>query len=229
MFLAVKLTTKKRMFFSKKVYLRQFKDFYFTEIVFSYPKNKRQKRKMYNFLSLLNGPFIYNSTFSDNFSKIKEYSNKIFLKQVIISAFLCFCKIAQPESCTVFPFENLSEAFYFTLSKYTKKIVILNKEPDFDLCNKILEYSGTPVLFSLNHSNSSVLLNLSDIDIVGYFDKTFDKKLFDKHKNLFDFTQNTLNTYPALSFYSAIYEKFNRPELIDFCAEKIIKNTHALC
>ncbi len=228
MFLAVKLIKKKQLFLNKKIYLRQFNDFYFTEIVFSYPKNKRQKRKMYKFLSLLNGPFIYDTVFTDNFSKINEYSNEDFLNRVVISAFLCFCKIIKPESCTVFPFERLSEAFYFTLSKYTKKIVILNKEPDFDLCNKILEYSGTPVLFSLNHSNSSVLLNLSNIDIIGYFDKTFDKKLFDKYKNLFSFTQKSLNTYPALSFYSAIYENFNRPELIDFCAERIIKNTHAL-
>lgn len=228
MFLAVRLVEKKRIFLSKKVYLRQFKDFYFTEIVFSYPKNKKQERKMYNFLSLFDEPFIYNSVFCDNFKKFNEYSNEAFLNRVIISAFLFFCKKNSPESCTVFPSDKLSDSFYFALSKYTKKIIILNKNPDFELCNKILEFSGTPVLFSLNHAKSSVLLNLSDIDIIGYFDTVFDKKIFSRHKNLFVFKEGLLSTYSPLNFYAAVYEKFNRYDLIDICAEKIIEKTHAI-
>lgn len=221
MFTAVRLSRKKRLFLTKKIYLRQSSGFYFTEIMFSYPKNKRQKQKMYNLLAELKAPLVYEKQFTLSFKKINEYPYENFLNRVIIYAFMHFCKSTHPECCVINPCEKINENFYFTLSKYTSRIVILNSKPDFTLCRKILEFSGTPVLFDDGITKAAVLLNLSPFSVNGLFGFTFDKNIYDVTNKIFPLEDKALNIFEPLEFSAAVYDNFNRFDLVDLWAKAV--------
>ena len=124
----------------------------------STPKNLRQKKKLIKILSPYNGNILYPKGFNTN-GYPKPYPLFEMHIRKMLSDFLKECKIKKPKEIIITPFGKIKDSFYFDISEYTGKIILVTDENKEYLKHQLLNHNGTVLQTKkyYNSNNSSAL------------------------------------------------------------------------
>ncbi len=110
------------------------------------PKSNRQKRKLHKLLLPFEEKIIYPKGFiTKGFPK--EYPLAEMTRRQRISDFLNYCKKKRPETVVIISKGIIKEQFFIDLSAFVGSIVLPDTPYNPNLSQKILSFSGTPVVF----------------------------------------------------------------------------------
>lgn len=216
MFTVVRFRGRKKLIYRYKKYLKQTKYGYYTEIILPPAKNNRQIKRLSDILSEYSGSIIYEKNHFANAFEAMPYPTSQFCDRVLIHAFYEYCKKMHPDCAVINPQGKIQNDFYLKLSNYVGRLVILCQKPDYELCRRLLNYSGTPLFFDNSVSNGAILLDLSDtpLNSGGVFTANFQKNILQTVADSFIFEENNFNGLEPISLSAAMVEKLNRRDLI---------------
>lgn len=217
MFTVVRFTGRKKLFYRYKKYLRQTKNLAYTEIILSTPRNHRQKELLSNILLEYSGTIVYEKSYFNTPLPAAPYSTDEFCDRVLINAFYEYCKKEKPYCAVINPKGKLKDDFYLKLSNHVSRLVILFEKPNFELCQRILNYSGTPVFFDNSISKDSIFLDLSNPPLLtgGICPVHFQKRCLYAASDCISFENESFNSLEPVSLSAALFENFNRRDLIE--------------
>lgn len=217
MFTVVHFRGRKKLFYRYKKYLRQTKNLAYTEIVFSPPRNSHQKKLLSKILSEYSGTIVYEKSYPDNPLPAAPFPADAFCDRVLINSFYEYCKKIKPYCAVINPQGKIKDDFYLKLSNHVNRLVILFEKPNFELCQKILNYSGTPVFFDNSVSKDSICLDLSNPPLLngGIYSAHFQKRCLYAVADSISFENECFDFLEPVSLSAALFEKFNRRDLIE--------------
>lgn len=178
----------------------------FLKISLPFPKSKRQKRLLTQYLSPFEGQVIFDNFFGEKeeFSKYK-INTENFEKKLLIAAFLDYCKKNKPKSAMITGKKFLNNRFFAELGKYTDKIYIPFDPFDRSLSLNILKNSGAPVIFGYAEESECACLCLENsvpnLNVSVIFEKKFFQKLKYKEKQILN---KDFSDFDALELSAAI-------------------------
>lgn len=152
----------KLVFVNKKLFykIKTKKDADFWVATAPYPKNKRQKKQLIEFLSPFEKRIIYPQNFCTKDYPEPYPAFEIMCKNMLLN-FLDLCKKKRPEIAVIAPNGLIKNNFYFDLSKYVGQIVLITSSKDQNLKRDLLAHNGTVIEFLLgfekNKTNAEYL------------------------------------------------------------------------
>lgn len=110
------------------------------------PKNKRQMQKLQKALLPFEEKIIYPKGFVTN-GFPKEYPLTEMTRRQRLSDFLSYCKAKRPETVVIISKGIIKEQFFIDLSGFVGRIFLPDTPYNPTLSQKILSFSGTPIIF----------------------------------------------------------------------------------
>lgn len=149
MLLKLFLTKEKRFFY--KIKIKTEKDFLVATA--PKPRNLKQKQSLIDFLIPFEKKIIYPDEFNIKGFPAPYPVFEIKCKKMI-SNFLEFCKKNHPNVAAITPNGLIKNNFYFDLSEYVGRIILITKEENESLKNELLAHSGTIIEFSREYDKN---------------------------------------------------------------------------
>jgi hypothetical protein len=150
MLLKLILIKEKRFFY--KIKIKTQKDF----IVAAAPRPKtlRQKQILINFLKPFENKIIYPENFYEKDYPLPYPAFEMHCKN-LISSFLYLCKEKSPKIAVIIPNGLIKDSFYFDLSEYVGRIILITEEENNALKNNLIAHNGTVIEFNTSYDKNS--------------------------------------------------------------------------